>query len=72
MTKLVIMVNEDLIKVNLIEVKDILKALNVSSTTWVAFQKKGIVSLKTLKKISSVTKEPLSKYIELWENIVKE
>lgn len=72
MTKLVIMVNEDLIKVNLIEVKDILKALNVSSTTWVTFQKKGIVSLKTLKKISSVTKEPLSKYIELCENIVKE
>lgn len=72
MTKLVIMVNEDLIKVNLIEVNDILKALNVSSTTWVTFQKKGIVSLKTLKKISSVTKEPLSKYIELCENIVKE
>lgn len=64
MKKITKMINQDLLNKNLIDTKDILNSLQISQSTWALLQSKGKVSIKTLKKISIITKRPLIDYLD--------
>lgn len=67
-SKLIELIEEDLIKIGLISSTNIAKELNVTITTWWKLTNRGIVSNNTLKKISYITKRPYSEYKKLKED----
>lgn len=67
-SKLIELIEEDLIKIGLIGSTKIAKELNVTITTWWRLTNRGIVSNNTLKKISYITKRPYSEYKKLKED----
>lgn len=67
-SKLIELIEEDLIKIGLIGSTKIAKELNVTIATWWRLTNRGAISNNTLKKISYITKRPYSEYKKLKED----